>query len=712
MAGTDVRRPLLRRVSYALPYLAIWPATAHAQDGGLGEIIVTAERRAESLQDTPISIVALDAQALTNIGATGLSDITNSVPNLQQITWGVGNTTLRFYIRGVGQTDNQLLADSAVGVYVDGVYIARTSGLASNVPDLDRIEILRGPQGALYGRNTTGGAINIITKRPDDQLSGSQTFRLGNYGHIKSTTILNLPLAEGLAVRGSFLLDKRNGTVKNAGIGNDFNERNNKAARVDVRWKPTPSLTADYGYDYSRYRSTMDLYYIDIVSPGFAGVLPEQKKRANSFTLPSPVQDSHTKSQGHALTLTLDTGFGTLKSITAYRTLKFQAYQDYSGNSFLNVFRNLELRSKQKQFTQELNLVGETANGAFSYVAGLYYFRESGEERAVDEIGLINLLSPRHISARNIAYAGYATLGWRPGGTSPLSITMGGRYTKDKRHANNHLLPAVSSSYTKFTPSIVVDYKIDKDVSVYGKIATGYNAGGYNMRAADFTRPFGPESLTSYEIGLKSELFNRRLRVNAAAFYSDYNDIQFTITVPDQPDPAFTQTLNAGKSRIYGVELDVSLLISDNMIGSFSYGYLGSDYKEVPLGDSTSLYHAANAPRHSLRSTLDWKLLRFDNGGDLSLFLDYMWQTKSHTSPRDASPGSDLIPSYDLANAQLRFERELGSKGKISVALWMKNIFDKEYFVDSLNIFQALHANRMVRYGDPRTMGIELGYSF
>ncbi|WP_380876697.1 hypothetical protein ACFB49_09740 [Sphingomonas sp. DBB INV C78] len=711
MPGPDMRRLKARYAHFLLPCLALGPAVAQAQEGELSEIIVTAERKAESLQDAPISIIALDSTALAKIGATGLSDITNSVPNLQQITWGVGNTTLRFYIRGVGQTDNQLLADSAVGVYVDGVYIARTSGLATNIPDIDRIEVLRGPQGALYGRNTTGGAINIITKRPNDELSALQTLRLGNYGYVKSTTVVNLPLAEGLAVRGSFLFDKRDGTTTNAGVGNDFNERNNKAARFDARWQPTSTLTADYAYDYSKYRSTADLYYIDVVSPGFAGILPEQKHRVSVAQLPSPVQDSHTKSQGHALTLTLDTDVGTLKSISAYRKLNFQAYQDYSGNSFLNIFRNLDLRSKQKQFTQEVNLVGETKDGAFSYVAGLYYFRETGEEFAVDEIGLINLLSPRHIGARNTAYAGYATLGWRPNGTSPFSITVGGRYTKDKREADNHIVPEVSSSYSKFTPSIVVDYQIAENASVYGKIATGYNAGGYNMRAADFTSPFGPESLTSYELGLKSELFNRRLRVNAAVFYSDYKDIQFTITVPDQPDPAFTQTLNAGKSAIYGAELDVNLLITDDLIASFSYGYLGSDYKQVPLGDSTDLYHAANAPKHSLRTSLDWKLLHLDDG-EVSLFMDYTWQDKTHTSPRDAFPGVDLIPAYDLANAQIRFDRDIGAKSKISFSLWMKNIFDQEYYVDSLNIFQALHAYSMVRYGDPRTAGIEFEFRF
>jgi iron complex outermembrane receptor protein len=204
----------------------------------LEEVIVTAEKRAQSLQDAPLSILAFNADSLAQIGATGLGDLTLSIPNLSQITFSVGNSTLRFYVRGIGQTDSQLTADSPVGVYLDGVYIARTSALALGIPDIERVEVLRGPQGTLFGRNTTGGAISIVTKTPQtDELAFTQNVRLGDFDALKSSTVLNVPFGETFAARVSYLYDRRDGTVENTGLGNDFNEWENKAIRLSARWR-------------------------------------------------------------------------------------------------------------------------------------------------------------------------------------------------------------------------------------------------------------------------------------------------------------------------------------------------------------------------------------------------------------------------------------------------------------------------------------------
>jgi iron complex outermembrane receptor protein len=696
--------------------LGISAAGAQTTDAGLAleEVIVTAEKREQSLQDAPLSILAFNDEALTNIGATGLGDLTHSVPNLTQITFSVGNSTLRLYVRGIGQTDSQLTGDSPVGVYLDGVYVARTSALSLSIPDIERVEVLRGPQGTLFGRNTTGGAISIVTKTPDtDELSFSQKLRLGDYDALKSSTVINVPLSDEFAARVAYLYDRRDGTVENTGVGNDFNEWENKALRLSARWQPTDALTFDYSFDDSRYVTTADYLYIEEVSALFDGVLPEQTSRVDSAALPNPVRDSHTEGSGHALTATVDSGLGQFKSITAYRELDYDAYQDQSGNPTIPIFRNELLDDSQHQFSQELQLVGTTGNEALSYVAGLYYFRESGEEVANDEISLIGLDLPRQLTATNTAYAAYTSWTWRPRGQSPWAFTAGGRYSQDEREANNFVVPPVSASYSKFTPSAVVDYTISDTSSVYGRIATGYNAGGFNMRAADFSQDFGPESLVSYEAGWKTELLDRRLRFNGAVFLSDYTDIQFTIQVPDQPNPAFTQTLNAGKEQIYGVEFDATYLFHERLIGSLTYGHLDGEFKKGAPGDDVSLYRLANAPRNSVRATLDWTLGQLA-GGDLSVFTDYAWQAKTYTTPRDPSPGSDLIESYGLFDAQLRWNKDNlgGGRSGVSVALWVKNAFDEEYFVDAASVFQGLHANRLVRYGDPRTYGVEVEYRY
>ena len=715
MIGKGTQLSLRAAVGTTLA-LALAAPHVRAEDTGLAleEVIVTAEKREQSLQDAPLSILAFDDQALANIGATGLGDLTHSVPNFTQITFSVGNSTLRFYLRGIGQTDSQLTGDSPVAVYLDGVYIARTSGLALSIPDIERVEVLRGPQGTLSGRNTTGGAISIVTNPPDTkEVSFTQKVRYGDYDALKSSTVMNIPFNDKLAARVSFLYDQRDGTVENTGVGNDFNQWENKALRASLRWRPSDEFTLDYSFDDSRYVTTADYLYIEEVSSLFAGILPEQRHRVDSASLPNDVRDSHTDGSGHALTATLDTALGQLKSITAYRELDYDAYQDQSGNSFLPIFRNEMLDDSQHQFSEEVQLVGETDNEAISYVAGLYYFRESGEEFATDEISLINLDLPRHLTAQNTAYAAYTSWTWRPNGDSPWAFTAGGRYSKDEREANNFVVPPVSSSYGKFTPSAVVDYQINDNASVYGRVSTGYNAGGYNMRAADFSQDFGPESLIAYEAGWKTELLDRRLRFNGAVFFSDYTDIQFTIQAPGQSNPAFTQTLNAGKEQIYGVEFDATYMFTESLVGSLMYGHLDGEFKEGAPGDDVSLYRLANAPKDSVRATLEWTLGQVA-GGDVSTYLDYAWQDETHTTPRDPSPGSDLIESHGLFDAQLKWNKDhaFGGRSGISASLWVKNAFDEEYFVDSASVFQGLHANRLVRYGDPRTYGVEFEYRY
>ncbi len=692
------------------------PTTASAAQSSseLQEVVVTAERRETNLQDAPLSILAFDEGSLSNMGVTGLGDLTHAVPNLTQITWSVGNSTLRLYIRGIGQTDSQLTGDSPVGVYLDGVYVARTSGLAQSMPDIERVEVLRGPQGTLFGRNTTGGAINIVTKPPTtDDFKILQTVRVGNYGAFKSSTMLNMPVTDEFAVKVAYLADQRGGTVDNTGGGNDFNQWDNKAARIAARWKPSAAVTLDYEWDDSRYVTTADLLYLDTVSSLFTGVLPETKHRVNSFALPLPVPDSHTRTGGNELTASIETGIGELKSISAYRTLDFDAYQDQSANSFLEIFRNKQLIDHQHQFSEELQLIGGTPDTALTYVAGLYYFREAGDEVATDEIGLINLDLPRHITATNKAYAAYTSWTWRPGGTSRWSWTLGGRYSKDEREADNFIVAPVSASYDKFTPSGDVSFKLTDTSSIYGRISTGYDAGGFNMRAADFSHAFGPESLTAYEIGWKSELLQHRLRFNGAVFLSDYTDIQFTIKVPGQSNPALTETLNAGKERLYGLEFDATYLFTESLIGSLSYGHLAGEFKKAAPGDDLSLYRPANAPKNTLHATIDWTMAHIAKG-ELGLYLDYAYQASTFTTPRNPYPGSDEIPSYGLFDAQLKWSRDgvIGGRGGVSAALWIKNAFDKEYFVDAASVFEGLHANRLVRYGDPRTYGVEVSLRY
>jgi iron complex outermembrane receptor protein len=699
-------RPPFRRIPVAALLLAAGSHLAIAQQAGLEEVIVTAERTEKSLQDIPISVVALNSDALDRLGISTVADLGSSVPNLKIMPFGVSATTLRFFIRGVGTVDSQITLDSPVGIYMDGVYMARSVALAVDVADVERIEVLRGPQGTLFGRNTTGGAVNVVTRRPTDELGFSQLFSGGDYGLFKSRTMLNLPLGSTAAAKFTYQKHERDGWIDNDGEGDDFHRFDRDAWRADLRWRPSDSVTIDYSYDHSENDFTGNYYHLVEVSANFQGVLTPQKDRLDEAELLLPYEDSNAETDGHTLVVSVDTAIGTLKSISAYREVEEDVYQDFSGNPIIPVFRNNRFNADQDQFSQELQLSGAVCNDQIDYIAGLYYFEEDGHEVANDEVTLIGLPLPRDIEADNETWAVYAQVGWRPSQGSPWKFSLGGRYTEDDREGDNNIVPSASDSWSNFTPSVTVFYDLNETSSLYAKVASGYKAGGFNMRQAEFDSSYDEETLVTYEIGWKTELLDRRLRWNGAIFYSDYDDMQLDILVGC---PTCTKTQNAGTAEISGVETELSFLLTDSVRIDLSYGYLDSEINDVE-GDDANLYHLPNAPENMLAATLDWQIVQLA-AGDLSLAVDYSWQDDSVTGVRELV-GID-VDSYDLASARLQLAgQNWVGKGDFRVAAWVRNMFDEEYYVDTFGSFNTLHANRVATYGDPRTWGVDVQYSF
>ncbi|WP_380872092.1 TonB-dependent receptor [Sphingomonas sp. DBB INV C78] len=688
--------------------------TTPHDDDQLGDIVVTAEKRSESLQNTPISLTALDATLLARNGISNVGDLAYRVPSLSTTPFPNSPNAPRLFIRGIGTGDPQVTTDVSVGVYLDGVYLARSIGLGMDVADIARIEVLRGPQGTLYGRNTTGGAINIVTVRPGPDLTFSQDLTGGNFGLFRSKTVVNVPLSDNLYVKGALLYDRRDGLVENTGVGKDFGAYEKIAGRLDVRWQPSSSVTIDYSYDRSHADNTSYYYQLLETSPLFEGVLPENSDRLKRASLPTPYLSGDSDTSGHALTVTIETPLGELKSISAYRELNDFAYQDYSANSFLSVTGGTQA-TDQNQFSQELQLVGASVSNAFEYVVGAYFFRERGRVKLLDTVDLIGFSAFKDVTAVNEAYAGYAQLGWRPGGASPFSLTLGGRYSIDDRHADNHLGDRVGASFERFTPSIMAEYAIGRDALVYAKIVTGYKSGGFNLRSAFFSDSFEPETLTSYEVGWKTEWLDRRLRINGAAFYADYRDIQLDIVIPNQPNPTLTRTENAGKANVKGLELDIDALPAPWLRPSLSYSYLDGEVTSV-IGDDVAFYRLQNMPRHQLTARVDADLATLPFG-TVTMGVDYNYKDHIFTSARPNPPGlyppGDFIPSYSLVNARLSISGEnwLG-KGRFELSAWVRNLFDKEYLIEGQGSFYQLHATRLGVFGDPRMVGVDFRFSY
>jgi iron complex outermembrane receptor protein len=401
--------------------LTITPG-AKADEPILEEVTVTAQKRAENLQETPISLVALGAADLQQRAITNVADLANYVPDLHIMPFGSASTTLEVFIRGVGQVDSQVTEDSPVAIYVNGVYVARPVGLATDQADIERIEVLRGPQGTLYGRNTTGGAINIITTSPQDQLGSSELVSFGNFGAVRSQSMINVPVTDNFSIRASLDWDKRDGWVTNYGVGADWSSFDQLSGRVDMRWRPNDAVTVDYSYDRGKDVYTSDLYQLTIPSPAFS-YLPAQPNRLSSTTLAAPYQPSNDLISGHTLTVSVDTGIGEFKSISAYRETYSDEYQDFSANTSVTIYRNDPIIVDQHQASQEFQLVGSTSAKTFDYIAGVYYFTEKAGSDDTDRIDLYDIVTVNNVTAINTTYAAYGQLTWRPNGTSPWSFT-------------------------------------------------------------------------------------------------------------------------------------------------------------------------------------------------------------------------------------------------------------------------------------------------
>ena len=460
----------------------------------LEEIVVTAQKREEAIEDAPISLLVFDEESLERKGINGLADIKGSAPGLQVETFSTANSTLQLYIRGVGIVDSQITQDPAIGVYVDGAYLARSMGLAVDFADIERIEVLRGPQGTLYGRNTTGGAVNIITERPStDYVTSKHQLSIGNRNLARINSSLNTPITDQIAARVSLGGMRQDGFVDNTGPGGDFGDRNAIAARIDLRADLQTGWLVDYSYDHSESGYYNQLYQ-SVTTPesnkGAAELIKREAQRATiysdqrlrSLATGMPLEESNVRVKGHTFTVSKDLGGISAKYIGAHRSMTEAFYVDLGGGAGSTDFRvdshrydgpsaalynggpidlGIPLISHD-QTTHELQLSGNLTN-SLRFMIGGYLFEEDAVEEYVPMhqfsafvnpagqllpdglndliLGAANVKLASFLAiyneAKNESTAGYAQLSWTP----PLfdertEITLGYRHTKDKRHAS------------------------------------------------------------------------------------------------------------------------------------------------------------------------------------------------------------------------------------------------------------------------------------
>jgi iron complex outermembrane receptor protein len=613
-------------------------ATAAAEASPLAEVIVTAEKRAENLQKTPISISVLNSEDLKNRHIESLVDlVAGGAPSLRITPYAARPFNLILNIRGVGvMTDtNQPARDPGVGVYVDGVYLGRPQGLNAALYDVDRIEVLKGPQGTLFGRNTEGGALNIITKKPSGQFHLDVTGGAGNFGSYKSEVHLDLPEYHDFSVKVDGIITARDGVVTNPLAGaSDFGAYNRRGVHAQVQWQPTDHFTANYSYDTGHDESTT--LFANNVTAGSNKVTPLnpiQPNRIDTAALGIPLQPSIGAQFGHALTLTWEVSPAlTIKSISSYRELTQTQWQNGVSTSVFTPnapFARYSLAEFfQHQYSQEFQAIGEV--GRFKYVAGALAYHEHVEDMAqtfnsmqfnatgasatVLPLGSnitpvpidIPILFPHaaidrasRVSSDSYGLYGQATY------TPPIfndifHLTGGLRWTDDKKDGElyvvNNALPvdafgksrvlSFKKSWSRVDPMVNLAVDVTPDVQAYGKWSTGYRSGGANSRSLSYGA-FNPEEISMFEVGAKSEFFEHRLRFNIAAYTGVYKNVQVDFTAPFYSFDAngnvitsasttrtTTDTINApGDGHVKGVETEFMLAPMEGLTISGSYTY-------------------------------------------------------------------------------------------------------------------------------------------
>ena len=727
-------------------------ATTH--EYGLEEVVVTSRRRQENIQDSPIAISAFTDVKIAQLGVTELPDIETSVPNLifvpsPPISGNPAATAV--FLRGVGQLDFTINVDPGVGTYVDGVYLGRSVGGVIDLMDLERIEVLRGPQGTLFGRNTIGGAVRLMSKKPEADAYSEFSITLGTDQQTDIQATINHPITDRLLTKTSILKRKRDGYVID-GNGSDLGNDNSTSLRSQWLWQASGGLEARLILDGTRDRENgaantpLNLFsqgeIPDRVNFGPAGEAAQAGCNTGILDTsrqcfgPAWLQSSHkqTASQfransdndiyGASLTISGDTAGVSLSSVTAWRELE-SSFQRDSDHTPFNVFATANLQ-KQRQFSQEFQALGDSFDDTVHWVSGLYYFHEDASE-------LTNVFMPdlrgypiegffdHKASNKNWAVYGEVTFDL----SEKTHLTIGARYTDEHKHyssyqvmrdsgQSNQLIevlmdePGQSLRFRKFTTRATLAFDWNLNTKTYATYSQGFKSGGFNSRHLTPSPnlraiAYQPEYVSQYELGLKHTNADHTFRFNSALFYSDYADIQIS-TNPSATQTA-TITQNAAKASISGVELEFAMVPMAHWLIEANLGYLDAHYDKLDQQVNIDPNNAfAWTPEWSGSLTASYTH-PFKNG---SIFdARFSANFKSDTEGTAENETDVRQESYALGNIQLGYRDETDNW---NAAINIDNITDRQYLI-SANQNQAIGYAEGV-YNRGRTWRLTLSRRF
>ena len=695
--------------------------------------VVTARKRAEKLQDIPVSISVYSAHELAALQVTNISQISNSTPNLvfdDTAPISGSNSAASIFIRGVGQTDFTLVTDPGVGLYLDEVYIARSVGAVLELLDVERVEVLRGPQGTLFGKNTIGGAINITSKRPSNEMSGEVALKTGTDNRADVKTSFNLPLAEAWRLRMSYADLNQDGYVKNLGGGPNLNDTDAQLGRMVVSYNPAGKFSARLTTQVTRRREqgrAQKLVRFNPAAPGptfgpfsALGTFDEQFLSGGEFSTHQGEQDfvkSDLDVYGTSMVLEYQFTSFNIKSITALRELESEFGRD-SDNSTFNIIQTQDVMDHE-QLSQELQVSNRAGLKKWQWLLGIYYFQEKGNNLNVVSLPVFDVVSGGGIENESMALFGQASIELN----DKMTMTVGGRYTDETKRFlpdqivrfNGNTVPVYggagfvdgqrilpkeefSRDFDNFSGLMSLDYRWNQRLLTYLSYSEGYKSGGFNQRVfPPRTEPgsFKPEDVAVYEFGWKTSNDSNTLRLNGAVFYTDYSNVQ--VKVIDVVAPG---TGNAAEGRVYGGELELTALLNSDLSLVMSAGYLDTKYNSFaddfdPAQGIDKGSRFVNAPQWSLFSGVSY-VMRVANYGDVTWRGDWRYRSKVYN---DAA-NSEFIAqdNVHLFNAGVTFKKY---GGKWQLAMQVRNITDESYVVTGNDEFSGFGYTELV-YARPR----------
>jgi iron complex outermembrane recepter protein len=728
-----------------------------AEPGGLEEVVVTAQHRLESLQRSSLAITAIDPAQIVSSNLSQPEGLSRLVPNLQ-----VGQFTYsRVYLRGIGDNTANALSQSAVAVNLDGVNVARTSQIGGNFYDVARIEVLKGPQGTLYGRNAAAGVINLITNAPGPELGGELAVNVGNYDLRRVQGALNVPLKQNLAVRAAFNVVRRDGYLQDG-----YDDDKQQSGRIRLGWDPTDDLKIGFKVDYTHVEGMGQSSVVYPTPPGEDPWMAASGAVVRSFQIaanapPVPADGFvDNKYASASAQLDADFGFAQLTVLPAYRWQESSFFTSPAGTL------NFAEQDRVHQESLEARLARNT--DALRLVAGAYYFRETADfnqqvyqgVRLGPTMGLSNIYTPYHAPTEALAAFADANVSL----TSRLRVLGGIRYTTEERglygtsttFATIPTVPLCPAGATLPGPAFRfcfvtdpdnsvsndavtwrggVEFDVAQDSMAYLTVNRGFKSGGvYSGPAPDNT--YQPEFLTSFDAGIRNRFLENTLQLNLEAFYWLYRDYQFTFVNFASNGTQALMTTNAGKARLYGANADIILTPTSADTLSVSAEYLSTRFTDftytTPLavdaqrscasrgvagsvtlanGSSAPLFkydcsgvQLARAPKWAIQGGWSHKFL-LPQGAKIVAGVDALYNSSYKL---DVTAVSFLTQkAFTIVNADLGYH---SAAGNWSVTAWVKNISDRAVYNDARRYGVSSFSGADIR--PPRTFGVRLSYYF